>query len=250
MRALRAVGASAASLANNHALDYGPDALLDTLENLERAGIRAVGAGTGLEAARSGCVVEAGALRLGVVAASDHPAEYAPARDRPGIAYADLAAGAPDWLLEEVARLRARCDRLLFFPHWGPNMTTAPARWQRRLTADLVDAGVDLVAGHSAHVFHGVERRDGALVIYDLGDALDDYAVDRRLRNDLGVMALWSPADPEPDELELVGLRLHYARTDLAYGDDAEWIARRVASACAGLGTAVERVAEQRFRVG
>jgi poly-gamma-glutamate capsule biosynthesis protein CapA/YwtB (metallophosphatase superfamily) len=249
--ALGAIGARAASLANNHAVDFGPQALADTLAHLREAGIAAVGAGRGSDAARAGCVLEASpTMRLGVVAVSDHPPEYAAGseRDPPGIAYADLRAGAPSWLLEEIADLRERCGRVLCFPHWGPNMTTEPARWQRELAGELIAAGADLVAGHSAHVFHGVERRDGALVAYDLGDALDDYRVDDELRNDLGLFALWSP-EAKPD-LELVGLRLGYARTELAYDADAEWIAARLELACAALGTEVERFGEQRFRIG
>ncbi len=248
--ALRALDDRAASLANNHALDFGPEALLDTLGHLREAGIAAVGAGRGPDAARAGCVVEASpSLRLGVVAVSDHPREFAAREpDTPGIAYADLRAGAPGWLLEEIALLRTRCDRLVCFPHWGPNMTTEPARWQRELAGELLAAGADLVAGHSAHAFHGVERRDGAHVLYDLGDALDDYRVEAELRNDLGLLALWSP-DGDP-ELELVGLRLHYARTDLAYDADADWIAARLERACGALGPQVERVGEQRFRIG
>ena len=46
-------------------------------------------------------------------------------------------------------------------------------------------AGATLVAGHSAHVFHGVADR----VIYDLGDFIDDYATDPALRNDLGLLS-------------------------------------------------------------
>ena len=94
-------------------------------------------------------------------------------------------------------------------------------------------------------MFHGIEWIGDRLVLYDLGDALDDYAVDRELRNDLGVMALWRPFG-EP-RLELVGLRLDYCHTRYAEGEDADWIARRLEAACAELGTSVERTAEQRF---
>jgi poly-gamma-glutamate synthesis protein (capsule biosynthesis protein) len=253
VEALRAIGVSAVSLANNHALDYGREALADTLALLDAAGIAHPGAGAGPEAARRPCVLTSSGERIGVVVVSDHPREFAAtAPAELGIAYADLRDGAPRWLLEEVARMRAECDRLLCFPHWGPNMTTAPAQWQRRLAAELVDAGVDLVAGHSAHVFHGVQRRRGAgrnaLIAYDLGDALDDYRVDPDLRNDLGVLALWAPGEGG-GELELVALRLDHARTGLARGEDADWVARRLERACAELGTAVERIGEQRFRV-
>jgi hypothetical protein len=85
-------------------------------------------------------------------------------------------------------------------------------------------------------------------VLFDLGDALDDYAVDPRLRNDLGVLALWRPGNAATP-VELVGLKLDYCRTDLAYGKEAEWIAARLADACGSLGSSVERIAEQRFRV-
>jgi hypothetical protein len=82
-------------------------------------------------------------------------------------------------------------------------------------------------------------------VLYDLGDALDDYAIDDELRNDLGVLARWRPGG-EP-EVELVGLRLDFCRTELATGADADWIARRLERACDELGTSVRRVDEARF---
>jgi poly-gamma-glutamate synthesis protein (capsule biosynthesis protein) len=63
------------------------------------------------------------------------------------------------------------------------------------------------------------------------------------------MLAIWRPGDPEA-ELELVGLALDYCRTRLAAGDDADWIARRLAQACEPLGTRVERIAGHRFRVG
>ena len=85
-------------------------------------------------------------------------------------------------------------------------------------------------------------------LLYDLGDALDDYAVDPRLRNDLGLLAIWRPGDPEL-ELELVGLALDHCRTRFAAGDEAEWISQRLTQACERLGTRVERIADERFRV-
>ena len=245
--ALAAIGVRAVSLANNHALDFDDDALADTLVHLDEAGIESVGAGRGPREARAGLVVEAGDARVGVVAVSDHPSAYAARDGELGIAYADLHDAVPDWLEAEVADLRRRCDLVVAFPHWGPNMTTRPAAWQRERAADLLAAGCDLVAGHSAHVFHGVEWGPAGPVAYDLGDAVDDYAVDAELRNDLGLLALWRPGGAP--ELELVGLRLEYARTGLARGDDAEWIAARLADACAELGTGVHRLDEQRFEV-
>jgi poly-gamma-glutamate synthesis protein (capsule biosynthesis protein) len=222
------LGVDCVTLANNHALDFGPDALLDTLAHLDAAGIRVVGAGTDVERARAPVVLEADGFRLGVVAFSDHPAEYAAAADRLGIAYADLRRGVPD-----CVTMFPDADAVLVTPHWGPNMTSEPPRYVRRAAHTLVEAGATIIAGHSAHVFHGVAPR----VLYDLGDFIDDYAVDRRLRNDLGLLFL---VDLAGDRLEAIPLRLEFAHTRLATGEDAAWIKRRFTGASAAFGTEVE----------
>jgi poly-gamma-glutamate capsule biosynthesis protein CapA/YwtB (metallophosphatase superfamily) len=246
--ALAAIGADVASLANNHALDFGPQAAADTVATLERAGIAAVGAGSDRASAGQPVVVRAGSRSIGVVAFADHPQEYAARDPGWGIAHARLRTGAPTWIRERIAQLRARCDLVVAFPHWGPNMTTAPARWQRAVATQLQDAGADLVAGHSAHVFHGVGWGARGPILYDLGGALDDYAVDPDLRNDLGLLAIWEPG--APDELDVVGLRIERTRTRIVSGEDARWVGKRLGRACAQLGTDVEAAGEARWRVG
>ena len=206
------------------------------MSHLDGAGIAVAGAGRDLHAARKPATIEVAGTTVGLVAVTDHPSEFAAGEQEPGVAHADLGAGLPDWLLAEVARAREECDWLIAFPHWGPNMTTEPARWQRKAAAALQEAGADLVAGHSAHVFHGVGWEARGPVVFDLGDALDDYRVDSGLRNDLGLMAIWRPGDPER-ELELVGLELEFCFTRVAEGPAADWIARRLDRACGELGT-------------
>jgi poly-gamma-glutamate synthesis protein (capsule biosynthesis protein) len=239
---LTAIGVRAVSLANNHALDYETEALAETLTHLDAAGIAAAGAGPDERAARRGALIDAGELRVGMLGVTDHPREYAAIDEGLGVAWADLPRGLPGWVTDELARLRAEADLVVAFPHWGPNMTTEPARWQRRRARDLLAAGADIVAGHSAHVFHGVELIDGAPVLYDLGDALDDYAVDPALRNDLGILVRWQPG--EDPALELIPLRLDFCQTSIATAGDADWIAARLARACEQLGTTIERAGE------
>ena len=247
---LKAIGVSAVSLANNHALDYEEDALIDTGGLLADEGVAAAGAGRGVEAARRPAVIDAGGVRVGILCVSDHPHEYAASPGRNGIAYGELHRGVPDWLLDELAQLSERCELTIVFPHWGPNMNASPAPWQRRAAAALLDAGASIVAGHSAHVFHGIEWSERGAAVFDLGDALDDYRVDPVLRNDLGVLAIWQPgAEGAELELELVGLKLEFCHTGLARESDADWIAGRLQRACAALGTRVDRVTENRFQI-
>jgi poly-gamma-glutamate capsule biosynthesis protein CapA/YwtB (metallophosphatase superfamily) len=233
VEALTLLGVDCVTLANNHALDFGADALLDTLALLESAGIAAVGAGADAAAARAPAVLERAGVRLGVVGVTDHPAEYAAVAGRPGVAYAELAHELPAWLREAISAIDA--DGVLVTPHWGPNMSAEPLPPIRRAAADLLAAGATLVAGHSAHVFHGV----APAVLYDLGDFVDDYATDADLRNDLGLLFLVTFDGGTPVRFEALPLALDYCHTRLAAGDEADWIRRRFRRACAELGTAV-----------
>jgi hypothetical protein len=102
-----------------------------------------------------------------------------------------------------------------------------------------VEAGATLVAGHSAHVPHGV----AGPVLFDLGDFLDDYRVDPRLRNDLGLLFLVTLDGRGPVRLEALPLKLEYCHTRLATGSDVAWMRRRFRAACAALGTVVREEA-------
>jgi poly-gamma-glutamate synthesis protein (capsule biosynthesis protein) len=224
------LGVDCVMLANNHALDYGIEALLDTFAHLRAAGIRWAGAGENTEQARAPVVLDG----LSIVAFSDHEAAFAAGCDRPGIAYADIRRGLPDWLLESA-------PGALVCPHWGPNMTSEPLPHVRAAGRSLCEAGASLVAGTSAHVFHGVDGN----VLYDLGDFIDDYAVNPELRNDHGLLFL---VDLEPDgpcRIEAVPLRLEYAHTRLARGEEVDWIRHRFRDACGRLGSEVREESER-----
>jgi poly-gamma-glutamate synthesis protein (capsule biosynthesis protein) len=78
-------------------------------------------------------------------------------------------------------------------------------------------------------------------VIYDLGDFVDDYRVDPALRNDLGLLFLVTLDRQAPRRVEALPLKLDYAYTRFAEGEDWEWVARRLERACAALGATVER---------
>ncbi|MFP4513141.1 MAG: CapA family protein [Acidimicrobiales bacterium] len=238
--ALAKLGVDCVTLANNHALDYGADALADTIRHLAQAGIATVGAGPDHVTARAPAVLEHDRTRVGVIGITDHPAGYAAGPGHPGVAYADLRRGTPDWLLDTTRGLDT--DIVVVTPHWGPNMVAAPVPHVRRTANDLVDAGATVVAGHSAHVFHGAAGH----VLFDLGDFIDDYVVHPELRNDLGLLFLLTITQHQPVRLEAVPLALDYCHTRLAAGDDRRWIAHRFRTACAAFDT---KVTEQHGRL-
>jgi poly-gamma-glutamate capsule biosynthesis protein CapA/YwtB (metallophosphatase superfamily) len=231
---LTSLGVDCVTLANNHALDFGYEALLDTFEHLRSAGIRWVGAGRDINAARAPVVLERGAERLVIIGASDHPTDFGAGPTQPGIALARLGRKISPWLLSAIGDHPS--DPVLVSPHWGPNMNPAPLSHIRSAAEKLVAAGAALVAGHSAHVFHGVKPP----ILYDIGDFIDDYAVDPVLRNDLGLLFVATLEAGQVIQVETIPLKLDYCYTRLAVGDDAEWIRRRFASACQEVGSSVE----------
>ena len=236
--ALAVLGVDCVSLANNHALDFGEEALQDTFDHLARVGIAWAGAGADVDRAREPAVLRAGAFRLGVLSLCDHPDDFAAGPGRPGVAFANLKRGVPAWVSAAVRSVEA--DVVLVTPHWGPNMARSPVPHVRRAARALVGAGAALVAGHSAHVFHGVQGR----VLFDLGGFIDDYAVDPVLRNDLGLLWLITLDARGPLSLEAVPLTLEYCRTRLADGADAAWVEQRLTDACRAMG--MEVIAEAR----
>jgi poly-gamma-glutamate capsule biosynthesis protein CapA/YwtB (metallophosphatase superfamily) len=234
------LGVDAVTLANNHALDHGVVALLDTLAYLDGAGIAVVGAGPDREQARRPIELTAGGLRITLVAVTDHPADFAAGGGRPGVAFADLRAGTPRWLLDTIRQ--ARGDVVLVTPHWGPNMVSEPVPHVRRAADDCLDAGATLIAGHSAHVFHGVrlQAAPARTVLFDLGELLDDYAVDPVRRNDLGLAWRVTLGPDGPVGVDALPLRLTMAHTAPAEGKDRAWIVERLTAACAPFGTSVD----------
>lgn len=229
------LGVDCVTLANNHALDFGYDALSDTFSHLSGAGIQWVGAGRDVTEARAIKTLDVGEEPLGILGITDHPDDFAATEERAGVAFVDLRRGVPEWLKSSIQAYGR--GPLLVLPHWGPNMNPEPLPYVRAAARDLLEAGAALVAGHSAHVFQGAQNS----ILYDLGDFIDDYATDPILRNDLGLLWLVDIESGRVFRSEAIPLKLDYCHTRLARGDEWEWIADRLEVACVPLGTTVLR---------
>jgi poly-gamma-glutamate synthesis protein (capsule biosynthesis protein) len=222
-------------------LDFGPEALQDTLTHLRSAGIAAVGAGPDDAVARTPVVLPGGDLRVRVVSVTDHPSAYAAAPDTPGIAFADLLHhGIPAWL-RECSAPGPDADVVIVSPHWGPNMRARPVAHVRRAAAALVEAGATLVAGHSAHVPQGPSGR----TLFDLGDFVDDYSVHSLLSNDLGLLWLITLYSGGPLRVEGVPLKLEFAHTRRASRVEATLLLALLEERCAAVGSSVRREGER-----
>lgn len=244
---LEAAGVDVVSLANNHVLDHGVQALREMLAVLDEHGIQHTGAGPDAAAARRPAVCTRAGTAVGFLAFTDNEPGWAAGPGSPGVHHVpvSLADERADDLLELVRRTRDRCDLLVVSAHWGPNWGAAVPREHREFAHALVEAGADTVFGHSAHVFRGVEVHRGRPVVYSAGDFIDDYAVHPVERNDRSFVFLLDVQDGLPRRLRLRPTVIEDLRARTATAE-ARATARRMARLSAELGTRCTWRAETR----
>lgn len=237
---LSAARMDAVSLANNHSLDYGADALLDTLALLDGAGIQHAGAGRARDDAARAAIITTSEGAIGLLAFTDNEPAWEAAPDRPGTLYApvDLRDARTLRLFERVSQARKATDVLIVSAHWGSNWGSVPPSDHVRVGRALIDAGADIVFGHSSHVLRGIEIYRGRPIVYSAGNFIDDYAVDPIERNDhSGIFALVTDRH-QPRALHIYPTVIADCQARLASGDTSEAIGRHLRHLCAGLGAA------------
>ncbi|MEF8841211.1 MAG: CapA family protein [Haloarculaceae archaeon] len=243
--ALGTGGVAWASLANNHVLDFGTGAFSDTLEHLSAGGIPHAGAGSDVGAAIEPSFVEIGGLDVAVVALTDRSPSYGAGPNSSGTAFVrtDLRDPRTRRLVgTALARARGADPALLVASlHWGPNWETRPSRRRRRFARWLVDRGVDVVHGHSAHVVQGVEIYRGRPILYDCGDLVDDYAVKPDLRNDRSFLFELLISEGELSALRLVPVEIAGEAANRADEAVARWLRDRMRARSAAFGTTLRR---------
>ena len=244
---LRTARVDVCSLANNHTLDFEEQGLLDTLKHLNAAGIRHAGAGRNQNEAADPAIltVRVGHTnRVALLAFTNNEPPFAAGTDRPGTNY--LPVSLDPSVLRRVERAVADVremgiDTVIFSNHWGPNMVQRPKEIFRRFARAVIDRGVDIYYGHSAHLFQGVEIYGGKPILYDTGDFIDDYAVNPELRNDWSFLFWVSVEGGRFERLDLTPVKLSYARVDLATSGEREAILDRMEHLSAEMGTVFAR---------
>jgi poly-gamma-glutamate capsule biosynthesis protein CapA/YwtB (metallophosphatase superfamily) len=183
---LRAAHIDAVSLANNHTLDFEYEGLENTINNLDVAGIHYAGAGITLNDAYEPAVWETKGIKLGLIAFTDNQPDWEATEELPGIFYVPITLKdkRAEKLLEMVRRTKEAVDLLIISTHWGPNWGYSPPKEHIPFAHTLIDAGADIIFGHSGHIVRGIEIYKHKPIMYCTGDFIDDYAVDEIERND------------------------------------------------------------------
>lgn len=173
------MGIDAVTLANNHALDFGVDALLDTCDTLDGAGILHTGAGANLQEARKPVDVELQGKQIAIIGATRviPVSSWAAGKNHPGM----LSSYDATALLEEIRAQKEAGKFVIVYVHWGVERDEKPQDYQRSLGQQYIDAGADLVIGSHPHVLQGIEYYKGKPIVYSLGNFVFGSSIPRTM---------------------------------------------------------------------
>ncbi len=178
------------NLANNHTMDYGPDALVETLDVLVENKLPTIGAGRNIAEARKPVFLERKGTRfgfLGYTTSENQPQNFAAHASKPGVAPIRISTlfhpphtneEDMEMMIEDIKAARSQADMLIVSCHWSVGLMGGSHTLtvhQPAVTHAAIDAGADLVIGHGPHAIQAVEVYKGKAIFYNLGN----FVVDR-----------------------------------------------------------------------
>ena len=222
--AFRRAGFHVVSCAGNHCMDWGPQALRDTIDTLQGSGLHVVGVGDDILEARRPVIVEVKGKRLAFLAYSSIlPMGYWATESRAGCApmrawthYEQIEHDQPgtpcrvhtfanredlDALTADIRSVRERADFVAVSLHWGIHFIPGViADYQRDVGRAAIDAGADIILGHHAHILKGIDVYRGKPIIYSLCNFAMDLHMDEKHAQSKGFREIQKlHPDWEPD---------------------------------------------------
>jgi poly-gamma-glutamate capsule biosynthesis protein CapA/YwtB (metallophosphatase superfamily) len=203
---LVSMGVKVVSLGNNHMLDYGEPALLETLDHLDRRGIKWVGAGRNYEEANRPLLMTVKGRRLAFLS---HAFIYSvntrmATRRTPGI-----ADHRPSRIVDAIRRVKAAGHQVIVLMHWGWEYSFYPLPYQMRAARRMIDAGASLILGHGPHYPQGIENYGGGQIVYSLGNFIFDEPHKYANRSFIYGVEIDAAGAPQNREVIPVHLRRH-----------------------------------------
>jgi poly-gamma-glutamate synthesis protein (capsule biosynthesis protein) len=207
LKAIAEAGFDVVSLASNHTVDWGADALLDCIEGFQINDIATIGAGKDIAEARKPAIFERKGHRVAFLGyCSVAPDGYYAASAKPGVSpmraithYEPMEPDQPgmparimtfpverdlESLLDDVRAAKEKAEFVALSMHWGLHFHRAVlADYQREVAHAAIDAGADIIFGHHPHMLKGVEVYGGKVIFYSLGNFAMDFSIPHETRN-------------------------------------------------------------------
>ncbi len=242
---------SPVSLANNHSLDFGAQALEQSLNILKQNLVNFAGAGVDSIEASMPAIENGEKNLLGMIAFTDNNPDWEAKESSPGIFYVPINLEDPRAknLFRLVKKTKKRVGILIVSAHWGPNWGYEPPKEHINFAHALIDAGADIIYGHSPHVFRGIEIYKGKPILYSTGNFIDDYGIDEIERNDQSFIFIVEVDPPGFHKITLYPTMIRNCQAVLADDEnlEAEAIALRMMDLCKKLHTSIIWNSEDKF---
>ncbi|MEK9154632.1 MAG: CapA family protein [Patescibacteria group bacterium] len=169
---LRFAGFDVLSVANNHIMDWGREALEDTVDILEANGIKSIGAGKNFFEANNFTIKEIKGTKVAFFAFTDlYPKSLEADVNSAGISSFDAERVKNEiWLIKNLKV----ADIVVVSFHWGKEYETRSNSFQQKIGRDLINSGADIIIGHHPHVVQEIERYKSGWIAYSLGNFVFD----------------------------------------------------------------------------
>lgn len=229
---LKNTGFNMYSLANNHMLDYGGEALLDTVALMEQQDYFYAGAGKNRKEAVSARFKEVNGIKFAFIANVDFYMDGWKNKVN-GSLPQPFDRRELSELTGEIEKAKKQADFVIVSFHWGEEYANFPNERQKKIAHACVDSGADLILGHHPHVMQGIEKYKGKLIFYSLGN----FIFDQRFPRTKEAMVFSCDFTKEGiSNAYLLPVRITKGRPDFASGEDASQIKDKIISYSKDLG--------------
>ena len=168
LKTLRSVGFNLATVANNHSYDFGAEGFLDTVQALDKAGIKYVGGGVNSDIAYQGQIFKVKGIRIGVLGiakVNGGPTSIA-GREKPGTTNGYDAASTES----AITAIKKVSDIVIILVHWGEEGSFCPRPAEISSARKWQSLGADIIVGSHTHTLQPIQIAKNQLVAYSLGN--------------------------------------------------------------------------------
>ncbi len=212
-RDLVSTGFNVINMANNHALDKGTQAVINTVDFWDSIeGVTMLGMARSSEEASEIKTIEINGVTFAFLSycygTNGMPMEY-----NYLLSLIDM-----DKISDDVARAKEMADCIIVSMHWGNEYQLTPSATQREMAQQLADMGVDLIIGHHPHVLEPAEWLTGSggnrtFVAYSLGNFVSSqHERETMLGGMLSVNFVYKDGEVSISDAGIIPLVTHYER--------------------------------------
>ena len=160
------------NLANNHSVDQGRNGLMDTRDNIIKAGMMPIGAGKNIADAAKAVLLTEQPRKVWLIASLRMALEnYAYLPEKPCVNQEAIAA-----IMKRIRTIKQEDPQavVLVSLHWGAEHTLQPVPSQRLDAHRLINAGADALICHHTHTLQTIEHYKGRDIYYSIGNFIFD----------------------------------------------------------------------------